>query len=249
MAASFINLPTISRMNQGLKDINIRLATNSPTLGATNNEANGILLPKVIVFDLDGCLWRPEMYELLYFSGGRGAPFRADPSVEGQLLTRGDEPVYLLGNVRDIMRELWINKQWDGVSFGISSRTDEPDWARELLEKFEVEKGEERGEKATTLRDVFEGGPIEIAKDSKVNHFRRISERTGEKLEDILFFDNESGNCREVARLGVTVAYCPDGVTNEIWNLALEAFPQAEGDVVGLDIYGYDTLDGANRLY
>ena len=30
-------------------------------------------LPKVIVFDLDGCVWDPEMYELW----GGGAPFKA----------------------------------------------------------------------------------------------------------------------------------------------------------------------------
>ena len=30
-------------------------------------------LPKVVVFDLDGCVWDPEMYELW----GGGAPFKA----------------------------------------------------------------------------------------------------------------------------------------------------------------------------
>ena len=28
--------------------------------------------PKAVVFDLDGCVWRPEMYELW----GGGAPFK-----------------------------------------------------------------------------------------------------------------------------------------------------------------------------
>ena len=30
-----------------------------------------VLLPKVVVFDLDGCVWEPEMYEL-----AGGAPFK-----------------------------------------------------------------------------------------------------------------------------------------------------------------------------
>ena len=30
-------------------------------------------LPKVVVFDLDGCVWDPEMYQLW----GGGAPFKA----------------------------------------------------------------------------------------------------------------------------------------------------------------------------
>lgn len=218
----------------------------------TNNDTN--TKPKVIVFDLDGCLWRPEMYEILYYSGGRGAPFRSDPDNVGQLLTCGNEPVYLLGDVRQVMRQLHYESKWDNVLVGISSRTDEPTWARELLTKFDLHVDDGEKEQATTsqsatLSDVFKGGPIEIAHDSKVQHFQRISKQTGIKLEDMLFFDNESGNCREVAKLGVTVAYTPDGVTQQMFNVALEAFPQTLGDVVGIDVYGYDTLEGANRFF
>jgi magnesium-dependent phosphatase 1 len=168
------------------------------------------------------------MYELLYFSGGAGAPF--SPTDDGNtLLTRKGEPVYLLGNVREVMQELYCNSKWNSVSVGISSRTDQPDWARELLQKFQVdhplENGEERG--SFVLQDVFRNGPIEIASDSKVKHFRRISQATGIALEEMLFFDNEIGNCRDVSEMGVTVAYCPDGVTTAIWEAAVRAFPAA----------------------
>lgn len=178
------------------------------------------------------------MYEILYFSKGRGAPFRPDPANPGQLLTVGNQPVYLLGNVREVMKELYVDPLWKDALVGISSRTDEPTWARELLTKFEIINGSDEHSNVTTvvLQDIFEGGPIEIKQDSKVEHFQRISDTTGIDLEDILFFDNESGNCREVATLGVTVAYTPDGVTKEIFDVALEAFPQTGGDVVGLDV-------------
>jgi hypothetical protein len=33
------------------------------------------MLPRCLVFDLDGCVWDPEMYELW---GGGGAPFKAN---------------------------------------------------------------------------------------------------------------------------------------------------------------------------
>jgi len=214
---------------------------------SSNEDDLPIVKPKVVVFDLDGCLWRPEMYELVWFSGGRGAPFRPDPENPGSLLTRGDEPVYLLGDVRDVMKELYLDDTWKHVKIGISSRTDEPKWAKELLEKFKVEHGENGDSFA--LGDVFASGPIEIAKDSKVKHFKRIASSCGVDMKDILFFDNESGNCKEVARLGVTVAYVPDGVTKEAWAVAQEVFPQSEGKVVGVDIFGYDTLEGANRFF
>ena len=198
------------------------------------------LRPKLVIFDLDGCLWRPEMYEIIYYSGGRGAPFSVDPSNPSQLLTCGNEPVRLLGNVREVMKELYCDPYWKDIKVGISSRTDEPNWAKELLKKFTVKMDlskdrENQEESFFALEKVFENGPIEISYDSKVNHFKRISKNTGIDMQDILFFDNEYGNCESVAALGVTVAYSPNGVTKEIWNLATrEGFPQSDGKILQL---------------
>lgn len=157
-------------------------------------------LPKLIVFDLDGCLWKPEMYELIYYSGGKGAPFSLNPSNPDQLLTVGNEPVYLLGDLRNIMCELheYCSSNECETQVGISSRTDEPNWARELLDKFTFTSFD--GEKIS-LSKVFQG-PIEISYESKVNHFKRMSEKIGIAFEDMLFFDNEYGNCQSIAKLG-----------------------------------------------
>lgn len=200
------------------------------------------------------------MYELLYFSGGAGAPFTKSPEYEtdGTILTCKSEPVRLLGQVREVMRELYCERagKWQNTQVGISSRTDQPDWARELLEKFTIttqarkkNKWKGSGEQDSfCIQDVM-NGPIEMQSDSKVQHFERISAQTGVPFEDILFFDNERGNCREVAKLGVVVAYCPDGVSKLLWDISLKAFPTASGKVVGLDVYGYDTLEGAELFY
>lgn len=59
---------------------------------------------------------------------------------------------------------------------------------------------------------------------SKAGHFQNIHRQTGVAFEDMLFLDNEMGNCRTVARLGVNVAYTPDGVTSRAWTMALEKF-------------------------
>lgn len=83
-------------------------------------------------------------------------------------------------------------------------------------------------------------GPIEIEKDSKVDHFRRIHIETGIEYEDMLFFDNEFGNCEEVASLGVSVAYCPRGVTRKVWDMGiLEEFPRSDGTVINGDQKGW----------
>ena len=47
----------------------------------------------------------------------------------------------------------------------------------------------------------------------------------------MLFFDNERGNCRDVASIGVTVAYVPDGVTAAAWDHARELYP-APGEIL-----------------
>jgi magnesium-dependent phosphatase 1 len=187
-------------------------------------------VPKLVVFDLDGCLWRPEMYELVHFSGGKGAPFRPSEHDKNVLLTVAGEPVHLLKDVREVMRELYLDPQWQSVMVGISSRTDAPHWARELLQKFTV--SHEGG--SFVLDDVFQNGPIEMKGDSKIQHFRRIAQATNISLEEMVFFDNEYGNCESVAGLGVTVGYCPGGVCKLIWKATMEAFPAKRGKVVRL---------------
>ena len=244
-AQAFLTASSLHQNRRAPSRISPPAASASPAFGPSEQVGP---LPKVVVFDLDGCLWRPEMYELIWFSGGKGAPFRIDEENPDVLLTRGDETVYLLGDVREVMRELHLDEMWRGARVGISSRTDEPSWARELLTKFRVDCGDSCGG-TFTLHDVFELGPIEIAKDSKVEHFRRIVDSCGVSPEDILFFDNESGNCREVARMGVTVVYVPDGVTSGAWKVAKETFPQTDGKVIGVDVLAYDSLDGASRFF
>jgi len=90
--------------------------------------------PKVVVFDLDGCLWDPEMYML---SWRGGAPFEPDGDA---MLSQSGERVVLLGAAREILRELRTTDDWSATKVAISSRTDEPAWAAELLDKFRVDE-------------------------------------------------------------------------------------------------------------
>ena len=176
-------------------------ARRTPTLRAAK--------PKVVVFDLDGCLWDPEMYML---SWRGGAPFEPDGDA---MLSQSGERVVLLGAAREILRELRTTDDWSATKVAISSRTDEPAWAAELLDKFRVDD--------MVLGDCFDAR--EITKESKSSHFRRLKERYACDYEEMLFFDNEYGNCREISQLGVTVAFSPDGVTGDVWAEAVAAFP------------------------
>jgi magnesium-dependent phosphatase 1 len=73
------------------------------------------------VFDLDGCVWYPEMFMLW---GKGGAPFT--PEESGDVKSAGGEDVYLMGDCRDIMRELATESKWKDTVVAVASKCDEP---------------------------------------------------------------------------------------------------------------------------
>jgi magnesium-dependent phosphatase 1 len=184
--------------------------------------------PRLIVFDLDGNLWRPEMYELAWDGMGH-APFQVWNNDATKLKSQLNTVVTLIGDVADLLDDYVLsnNDEWADTQLAISSRTDVPEWAEELLEKFTLPKS------GKILKDVIVG-PWEIRGDSKISHFERLVKTTGIPMEDMVFFDNESGNCRSVASLGVTVGYCPNGVKRGIWTKCMAAFPNTDGSVIGM---------------
>ena len=182
--------------------------------------------PRLIVLDLDGNLWRPEMYELAW-SGNGHAPFEIYNKDSTKLKSKLNTLVTLIGDVADLLDDFVLLDEWADTQLAISSRTDVPEWAEELLEKFTLPKS------GKTLKDII-SGPWEISFDSKTSHFQRLSKKTGVALQNMVFFDNESGNCRSIAKLGVTVGYCPNGVKRGVWANAMAAFPNTDGSVIGM---------------
>ena len=154
----------------------------------------------------------------MYMLWGGGAPF--SPREDGDLDDQYGKKVYLLGDVRNILHELKTSPDWQDTVVAVASCTDEPDWAAECMRLFEV------GPKGSGISIADTMQVLEITKGNKQGHLRRISENTGIALEDMIFFDNERGNCLDVAKLGVTVAWVPDGVTAGAWEQSLERFPE-----------------------
>lgn len=177
-------------------------------------------LPKVVVFDLDGCVWDPEMYELW---GSGGAPFKLRS--DGNLSDRSGTIVRLLGDVKNIMKEFKTDDKWSDSIIAVASSCDEPTWARECIKKFPVDD-------KLKLADVFDPDNIEIYKRCKSHHLRNIAKQTGVPLEDMIFFDNQYGNCQDVAKVGVTSVYTPEGVTRKAFEEGLAKFP-APGQIIG----------------
>ena len=90
-------------------------------------------VPKLFVFDLDGCVWEPEMYELW----GGGAPFTYN-SKNGNLKDCSNKDVYLLGAVREILYDSKTNDKYKNSTVAIASSCDEPSWAEECLKKMRI---------------------------------------------------------------------------------------------------------------
>jgi magnesium-dependent phosphatase 1 len=160
-------------------------------------------LPKVVVWDVDGTLWLPEMYQL-----PGGAPFKQ--TGESLQDVRGKE-VSLLADAREI---LWTFHR--RVRFAVASTSDEPAWAHECLQKFLAWEGK-------TLANIFDPDGIEIyGAMAKTVHFAEISAKLGVAYSEMLFLDNELRNIEAVAPLGVTCVHTPPGgVTLEIFERAL----------------------------
>ena len=85
----------------------------------------------------------------------------------------------------------------------------------------------------------------EIYPGNKTTHFGRIREASCIEYRDMLFFDNEMRNCRDVGKLGVTCIYTPDGMTDRVWQQGLMKFAQAA--TVRTEARGSDGLSGQRR--
>ncbi len=123
----------------------------------------------------------------------------------------------------------------------ISSRTDHPEWARELLRTFELRTltrtnaTTATNHDAVSLQDAMTGPTILDSSRSKVGHFEQLNRDTNIPYADMMFFDNHARHCKSVSRLGVTVGYCPNGLCLDVFQKCISKFPVRWG-VVGLEI-------------
>mmetsp|Transcript_58339 Transcript_58339/g.132114 ORF Transcript_58339/g.132114 Transcript_58339/m.132114 type:complete len:182 (-) Transcript_58339:216-761(-) len=171
--------------------------------------AKGIARPFLVVFDLDQCVWLPEMYQLW---GGGGPPFKYS-TTDNTCADRAGTVVRLLGAIPEIFDEI---PEWGG-RIAIASRTDEPAWASDLLTKFKSSQG-------CTLIDLIDDNLIEMYKGSKKGHLTNIKNKSGIDFSHMIFFDDDPANIRDVQSLGVLSVLTPQGVTRKHFEDGLEAF-------------------------
>ncbi|KAG7387114.1 Magnesium-dependent phosphatase 1, partial [Phytophthora pseudosyringae] len=198
-------------------------------------------IPRLVVFDLDFTLWYPEMYELW------GAPFKKNAATGAVTDCKGEQ-VHFFGAVHAVLSILETDPQFrDTTEVAVASRTTEPKWAKTCMRLMDVDIGdvtskdeaeEEEEEKSEQEDEEAEKKSLQSVVDyeaiyprNKRVHFEQLKKDSGIPYEDMLFFDNEYGNVHDIQELGVTSAYCPQGLTEGSWIQGMEEFQAAKRKV------------------
>ena len=148
-------------------------------------------LPKLIIFDLDFTLWD---------CGGTWCDCLSPPFTvrNNRIWDRGDRQIRLYEDVSSILDQC----DADGVPMALATRTEQPPWARELIDLLGL-----------SHRFVH----AEIYPSSKLKHFAELQKASGIDFAEMLFFDDEMRNIREVSKLGVTSILVKEGLTRQIF--------------------------------
>lgn len=82
-----------------------------------------------------------------------------------------------------------------------ASRTYRPDWAQELLQLLDIDK-------YFDLKEIYPS--------SKIQHFNQIQNHFKMSYSEMVFFDDEYRNIREVSAMGVNSVLVSNGITFSI---------------------------------
>ena len=196
--------PLRSHIGRSAATCPIGMSTSSTTTVNLADELVQVLsqtspLPKVLVFDLDNTLWFPELYQ-----------------IRQKKIPKVNQQINLFEDARAILQAL--HQMEERPVLALASRTNKVDWAQQLLDEFEIEKG-------VTLRSLF--AHMEIFPSSKKTHFANIRQATGFAYSEMLFYDDDARmNCKEISQLGVMSCHTPRGLTAEHFTKSLDKYAQ-----------------------
>ena len=193
-------------------------------------------VPKLIVFDLDMCMWSPEMHEL---------SSKPTKSIHGSFLHNFGEGVVGAQDLKsnDIvtifpgallaMQELYQLKEFSNTKVAAASSSLEPTYSHACLDILEILPG-------VPMRNIFSFFAIGRTKEcgdltsDKKTHFKKIKNESNIEFNDMLFFDdcNWSDHVGKIEQAhGVMGQRTPEGLTVSEWRSALVRFDQERGSV------------------
>ena len=181
-------------------------------------------VPALIVFDLDACLWSPEMYEL------DGAPTTYDAKRGG--VKAGRDTVCLYPGAQAVLLRLLTQDEFKNCKVAAASSTTEPAFASTCLAQTPIDM---TGQRKETMADLIDFRQIYPGRKGR-QHFPRLKEESGVEYSNMIFFDDctYGDNCREVASQcqGVTCIRTPNGLTEKEFDAGLAAFARGQKGVI-----------------
>jgi magnesium-dependent phosphatase 1 len=188
------------------------------TVIATNNNTNMRMIPSMIVFDLDDCLWSPEMYTLHDMPSIReegdltpaGIPALNARGCIGLKVPRG-QTVRLFSGARRVLYELATNPKYECVIIASASSSEEPTFSYSCLRNIEILPG-------LTMDKMFSYNQIgrtgQLSSDKR-KHFRLLHAESGIPYTEMVFFDdcNWGDHCSAISgEFGVVCMRTPRGL-------------------------------------
>jgi magnesium-dependent phosphatase 1 len=205
--------------------------------------------PSLVVFDLDDCVWSPEMYTL------SAVPSAAD-AVRGDLgngkagvvgVRSGGEVIRLFPGALQAFQRVLAGEYGVGMRLAAASSADTPQAVRigraalavlevlpgvTLLEAFDRAGGGFEGTPGGVGGNLQIGRTAPLTSDKSKTHFPILRANTGVAYEEMLFFDdcNWTDHCTAVERaLGVVAQRTPHGMQVEEWEAGLQKWRSARG--------------------
>jgi magnesium-dependent phosphatase 1 len=158
--------------------------------------------PKVLIFDLDYTLWP------FWVDTHVNPPFRKTSN--GTVVDSFGTTIKHYPEVPEVLDGL--HKQ--GYLLAVASRTGEIEGARQLIDLF-------------GWKHLF--SHEEIYPGSKTKHVANIKNAFGVEYRDMIFFDDEGRNIRDVGELGVLSIMVRNGVTKAVVEDALSQYSKRKG--------------------
>ena len=179
-------------------------------------------MPALIVFDLDACLWTPEMFEL------DSAPSAYDAKKGG--VAAGSDTVKLFPGAAAVLARLLSDETYRVCKVAVASSTTEPAYAKTCLEKLRILP--DRGE---TMSDVIDYRQIYPGNKGRA-HFPALHKESGIAYDQMLFYDDctYGDNCGSVASgcPGTTCVRTPRGLTEALFDAGLTAWEAGKRGVI-----------------
>mmetsp|Transcript_24261 Transcript_24261/g.48258 ORF Transcript_24261/g.48258 Transcript_24261/m.48258 type:complete len:189 (-) Transcript_24261:232-798(-) len=183
-------------------------------------------LPQTIVFDLDDCLWSPEMYTLssMPTSPVTGPLHSSGVGVVG--VKSGSSTVRLFPEALSVLQRV-ATGEYEGVTFALASSSEEPAYSNACLETLEVLPGV----KMSSLFPYRAIGRTGELTSRKTTHFKSLKRQFPEMdYKRTLFFDDcnwgdHVGDLNTV--LGVKGIRTPNGLTVADFEEGLRMFEGA----------------------